>query len=128
MKATWFYSSFPASRSAIENELRLAFWKAGLGHMWLTCTKDEPPYACEGSWRGTAFKMEWAPGTFLRIQSDEPNPQLLDAFERLLGHSALAAYRSNDGKVIIEWRAKDGRARLQELQSSGVRDLEVLLK
>ncbi len=128
MKATWFYSIFPPSRSAIENELRLAFWKAGLGNMWLTCTKEEPPYVCEGFWHSAAFRMEWAPGTWLTLQSDEPNQSLLQTFERLVGHPALAAYRNNDGRVVIEWRAKDGHVRVQELQSSGVRDLELLNK
>ncbi len=128
MSAAWFYSAFPPSRSVIENELRLAFWKAGLGNMWLSCTKEEPPYICEGSWRDTKFKMEWETGKYLTIQSNEPNQALLDAFDRLLGHRALAAYRNGEGKVVIEWRAKDGAARLQELQSSGVRDLEPLNK
>ncbi len=126
MNATWFYSAFPPSRSVIENELRLAFWKAGYGDMWVSCTKEEPPYACKGLWHGTEFIMEWQPGKYLTIQSDEPNQALLNIFERLLGHPALAAYRNGDGKVIIEWRAKDGDARFEELQLSGVRNLERL--
>ncbi len=128
MSATWFYTAFPPSRSVIENELRLAFWKAGLGDMWLSCTKEEPPYVCAGLWRGAAFTTEWEPAKYLTIQSAEPNQALLNVFERLLGHPALAAYRNGDGKVIVEWRVKDGEARLKELESSGVHNLERLNK
>ncbi len=126
MSANWFFEHYPPSPSVIENELRLAFWKAGLDEIWFSCTKDTPPYACAGIWHGKQFTQEWDPSTFLLVKMDQPDQALLEAYERLLKHRALAAYRDANGKVVVEWRAKDGAARFQELEASGVRDLERL--
>ncbi len=126
MSAKWFLVQFPPSCSVIENELRQALWKVGLGNMWLSCIKDEPPYECRGSWRNQEFALEWEPGAYIMVKTPEPNQDLLDAFERMLRRRALAAYRNGDGRVIVEWRAKDANTRWQELEASGVQSLERL--
>ncbi|MBI3914052.1 MAG: hypothetical protein HY327_07685 [Chloroflexi bacterium] len=121
----WFTTNFPPSRHAIENELRLALWSAGFGQVWITCTKAESPYECTGSWQGTAFQVEWEPRTVLMLKMKEPNQKLLEVFERVLKHRALAAYQSN-GMVVVEWRTQSAAARFQELQSSGAQELQRL--
>ncbi len=126
MIARWFFANFPPSRSAIESELRQAIWRAGLQDMWLTCTHDQPPYACQGAWHGKEFALEWEPGSFILLKMTEPNQELLDAFEKILQHHALAAYKNGDNRVVVEWRIKDADARYQELQASGVSNLERL--
>ncbi len=128
MRPEWFYTQFPPSRSVIENELRLAFWKAGYGGLWFSCTRDEPPFGCLGMWRQKEFHIEWVPGDYLILKMSEPNQDLLKALERLLRHPALAAYRDGSGTVVVEWRAKNGAARLQELETSGAKDLEKFQK
>ncbi len=128
MTTNWFFTPFPASRHGIENELRLAFWKAGYGQMWFTCTKDTAPFECEGHWHNKDFSIEWEPANYLRLKMQDADEELLDAFRRILKHRALAAYRNGGGTVIVEWRVKDADARFQELQSSGVAQLERLDK
>ncbi|MCL5952825.1 MAG: hypothetical protein M1132_14110 [Chloroflexi bacterium] len=128
MSANWFFQLYPPSLSAIENELRLAFWTAGLDSIWFSCTKDTVPYVCQGIWHKEGFTVEWAPGDYISLKMDKPNQGLLEAFERAVKHRALAAYRDNDGKVVVEWRTKNGAARLEELNTSGVRDLQKLDK
>lgn len=128
MTAQWFTVHFPPSRFAIEGELRSNFWRAGYGHIWFTCTQDEPPYACLGTLDGDEFNIEWEPKTYLLLKTKEPNPRLLQAMERVLGHRALAAYRNGDGSVVVEWRAKNADQRFDELGASGVQDLERLNK
>ncbi len=126
MSAHWLFADFPRSRFAIETELRQTFWKAGWGKVWFTCLQDTPPFECAGSWNDTAFAIEWQPKTYLRLKMPAPNQTLLDAFERVLKHSALAAYKQNDGSVVIEWWINNPDARYRELQSSGVHSLERL--
>jgi hypothetical protein len=125
MSASWFLSELPSSRHTIENEIRLSFWESGFKQMWFTCTKDQIPFECAGRWRGNDFTVEFEPKKFLVLKMKEPNQDLLNAFERVLGHHALAAYRTN-GNVVVEWRVHDADARLKELQSSGAQELERL--
>jgi hypothetical protein len=115
----------PPSRHAIENEMRIAFWNAGFKQMWFTCTKDQAPIECAGRWRGKDFTVAFEPKKSLALKMPEPNQDLLNAFERVLGHRALAAYRDN-GTVIVEWRVKDANARFEELQKGGAKELERL--
>lgn len=125
MSASWFLSELPPSRHAIENEMRIAFWNAGFKQMWFTCVKDQAPIECAGRWRGKDFTVEFEPKKSLALKMKEPDQALLEAFERVLGHRAVAAYRVN-GSVVVEWRVKDADARFQELQSSGAKELERL--
>jgi len=126
MSTNWFFSSLPASRHGIENELRLAFWKAGYAEMWFSCTKEEPPYQCDGHWHDQDFAIEWEPTNFLLLKMKQADQELLDAFQRMLKHKALAAYKNGGGSVVVEWRVKDADARFQELQSGGAGELERL--
>lgn len=128
MTGSWFSIQFPPSRFAIESELRSIFWRAGYGNLWFSCLRDEPPYECLGLWKNTEFRFEWEPNTYLMLKTKEPDQHLLDAFERLLGHKALAAYKDEAGQVVVEWRAKGGQARLAELQAAQVKELEPLYK
>jgi hypothetical protein len=56
----------------------------------------------------------------------EASEELLDVFQRMLKHKALAAYKNGGGSVVVEWRVKDADTHFQELQSSGVGELERL--
>lgn len=122
--SSWFFTDLPLSRHTIENEMRLAFWTAGYKQMWFTCTKDQSPIECAGKWRDQDFTVEFEPKKSLCLRMKEPNEELLHAFERVLNHRAVAAYKNGGGKVIVEWRVKDADARYQELQSSGAKELE----
>ena len=128
MSASWLFKEYPASRSIIENDLRLVFWQAGLKSMWVSCTKETPPFECQADWRGEAFVIEWEPKQYLLLKMKAPNQDLLDAFERILKHRALAAYKNGDGQVVVEWRVGNADARFEELKASGVANLERLDK
>lgn len=128
MSASWLFTDYPASRSVIENDVRLAFWKVGAKGLWVTCTKDTAPFECQADWNGTSFSIEWAPKTYLLLKMKAPNNDLLNIFERMLKHKALAAYKNGGGAVIVEWRVKDANARFDELKAGGVASLERLDK
>lgn len=127
MSADWFFTNYPTSRFAIENDLRTKLWLTGFKGMWVTCLKDTPPYQCQGNWNSNDFVMEWEPKNYLLLKMKTPNDELLHTFERALGHKALAAYKNSDG-VVVEWRTKNADERFKELQSSGVAELERLDK
>ena len=127
MTPYWFSKKLPASRHGIENAIRLAFWAHGFGETYFTCVEPEPPIRCTGLWKSTtAFQVEWTPSDYFLLTMKEPNKDLLEAFERVLGHHALAAYRNAQGDVVVEWRAKNPDERWSELEKSGVTDLERL--
>ena len=126
MSATWFFTQFPPSRHGIENALRLAFWKAGYGEIWFSCTKDAPPYECVGNWHKQDFTIEWEPKNYLFLKMKDPDEELLDAFQRMVKHKALAAYKDPSGRVVVEWRVNDAPARIQELETAGAAELERL--
>lgn len=128
MSANWFFTPYPPTGSVIENNLRLSFWKAGLARMWFTCVKATVPFECLGFWGDEEFSLEWEPKNYLLLKMSAPNRDLLTAFERVLKRKALAAYRADDGKVIVEWRVKNTDARFDELKARGVADLERLDK
>lgn len=128
MSTNWFFNELPPSRHSIENQVRLAFWQAGFGRIYFTCTKDEPPFELEGAWSEKIFSVEWQPKEYLLLKMKEPDEALLDAFQRALRHKPLAAYRNGGGNVVVEWRARDVDARYQELQASGVAQLQRLSK
>ncbi|MEW5721295.1 MAG: hypothetical protein AB1817_21895 [Chloroflexota bacterium] len=128
MSANWFFTPYPSSRSAIENDLRLSFWKAGLAAVWFTCTKATAPFECQGFWGDAEFSLEWEPRNYLLLKMRAPNQDLLNAFERVLKHKALAAYRNGGGNVVVEWRVQGADARFAELKTNGVADLERLDK
>ena len=126
MTPYWFEKPLPASRHTIENTVRLSFWSAGLGGLFVTCLQEHAPYNCSGVWHDATFTMEWMPNSYLTLTMKEPNKELLESFEKVLGHKALAAYRDANNMVVVEWRTSGLRARYGELQTSGVKELEKL--
>ena len=126
MITNWFFTQFPPSRFVIEGEIRNALWQGGLTDLWLSCTHEEPPYEIQGFWQKKEFNLEWDGKTYIMLKTKEPDPELLERFERVLKHRALAAYKNGDGMVVVEWLAKDADARFQELRSGGAQDLERL--
>jgi|GEM_PF-695128 len=123
----WFAKKLPPSRHGIENAIRLAFWAHGFGETYFTCLNPEPPIRLTGLWKSTVpFDVEWVPNEYFRVTMKEPNKDLLEAFERVLGHRALAAYRNDKRDVVIEWRVHNPEERWNELSKSGVPDLERL--
>ncbi len=127
MTPYWFSKKLPASRHGIENAIRLAFWAQGFGDTYFTCTHADAPVKCAGLWKSNfPLHVEWTPNDYFMVTMKEPNKDALEAFERVLSHRALAAYRNAQGDVVIEWRAKNPEERFSELQKSGVTDLERL--
>ncbi len=127
MTPYWFSKQLPASRHAIENAVRLAFWGAGFGDTYFTCTEAQPPIKCIGTWRGThPFSLEWVPMDYFICRMDQADNDAFEAFERILGHHATVAYRDTNGEAVVEWRVRDSDKRYAELEQAGVKDLEKL--
>lgn len=127
MTPYWFAKQLPSSRFGIENAIRLAFWAHGFGDSYFTCVQPERPIRCTGLWKSTVpLEIEWIPLDYFKLKMQEPNQEVLEAFERVLGHRALVAYRDAQGGVVVEWRAGATDTRWLELEKSGVKDLERL--
>jgi hypothetical protein len=127
MTPYWFSKKLPPSRHGIESAIRLAFWAHGFGDTYFTCVNPDIPIRCEGLWKGSfPLHVEWVPDDYFKVTMPEPNKDGLEAFERVLGHHALAAYRNDAGEVVVEWRAHNPDQRWNELVKSEVKDLERL--
>lgn len=126
--ATNFLMLQPAnSRHTIENALRFEFWRAGFKSMWFTCVQDAAPFQAQAAWGEKQFAIEWEPKKYLLLKLAKPDQDALKAFEIVLKHKPLAAYKTGD-QVVVEWRVTDGDARFQELQTAGVGELQRLNK
>ena len=127
MTPYWFSKKLPASRHGVENAIRLAFWAQGFGDTYFTCVKADPPLRCTGLWKSvTPFEVEWVPNEYFTLTTKEADKDMLEAFERVLGHHASVAYRNDKGSVVVEWRVQDPEARISELEKNRVTDLERL--
>lgn len=127
MTPYWFSKKLPTSRHGIESAIRLAFWAHGFGDSYFTCVNPDVPVRCAGLWKSNfPVNVEWTPGDYFQVTMPEPNKDALEAFERVLGHRALAGYRNAAGEVVVEWRARNPDQRWGELVKSGVKDLERL--
>ncbi|MBI5650122.1 MAG: hypothetical protein HZC40_06720 [Chloroflexi bacterium] len=116
------------SRHAIENELRSALWRAGFKGMWVSCVQETAPFICQGAWGEKTFTVEWEPKNYLLLKSPSPDQELLNAFQTMLNHHPLAAYKNGGDQVIVEWRVKEPETRYNELHVAGVAELQRLSK
>jgi len=116
------------SRHTIENELRFALWRAGFKEMWVSCAQETVPFLCHGAWGEKTFTVEWEPKNYLLLKTPNPDQTLLNAFQVMLDHRPLAAYKNGGNQVIVEWRVKDPEARYNELHVAGVAELQRLSK
>ncbi len=128
MPSNFLLNNLPASRHTIENALRFEFWRAGFKNVWFTCTQETTPLQAQAAWGENTLNVEWEPSKYLLLKSSQPDQNALNAFAIVLKHKPLAAYKTAEGQVVIEWRIKDGDARFQELQSAGVTELQRLNK
>ncbi|MBI4674662.1 MAG: hypothetical protein HY741_23705 [Chloroflexi bacterium] len=127
MTPYWFSKKLPASRHGVENAIRLAFWAHGFGDSYFTCVHPEAPVRCAGLWKSNfSLDVEWVPSDYFTVTMSEPNKEALEAFERVLGHRALAAYRNDKGQIVVEWRARNPEDRWNALSNSGITELERL--
>jgi len=127
MSANFLMNDLASSRHTIENALRFDFWRAGFKTMWFTCVKDAAPFQAQAAWGDKQFTVEWESKKYLLLKLNKPDQDALKAFEIVLRHKPLAAYKTGD-QVVVEWRVQDAEARFQELQAAGVTELQRLNK
>lgn len=98
----WFMDKPGTNRYDIEVHVQRSFWHNGFGQAFFRCTSAEPPYACEGFWRGQELKFEWVPRQWLALYMQEYDDDVVDAFSsvmRLEPSLRYAVVSSPDGEV-----------------------------
>ncbi|MDQ7028385.1 MAG: hypothetical protein Q9O62_00715 [Ardenticatenia bacterium] len=128
MRNEWFYEQEPSSRFVIQEHLRQALWRMGLGMAWVEVERETPPYRAVVYWYDRRWTLEWEPAKYVRLSMPEDLPDVLRVMELMLGFRPLARYRQA-GQMIWEWwrRRTEREARWQELsQQEGLEELERL--
>lgn len=86
-------------------------------------------HGCGGAHKGNPFTITWLPDTFLLVTSRGYDPELIDAFSRVVEYKPFARYREPDsGLITTEWDKKDPNLRYQVLLKKGKLELTRLLE
>jgi hypothetical protein len=80
----WFMDKPGTNKYDIEVHVQRSFWHSGFGQAFFRCTSAEPPYACEGFWRGQELEFEWVPRQWLALYLREFDNDVVDAFSRVM--------------------------------------------
>jgi len=116
----WFYEQEPPSRFVIQEHLRQALWRMGLGMAWVEVEQEKPPYRAVIYWYDRRWTLEWEPARYARLTLPEELPDVVRVMELMLGFKPLARYRQ-EGRLVWEWwrRRAEREARWQELTQQG---------
>jgi hypothetical protein len=150
----WFMDRPGTNKYDIEVHVQRSFWHNGFGQAFFRCTRTEPPYACQGFWRGQELEFEWVPRQWLALYMQAYDAGIVAAFTRVMRLEPSLRYgiiSSPDGQVegaepepaapevaedtapgtgfeertVVEWRVRDRDERLAELgQRERVHDIE----
>ena len=112
----WFYSSKMPSAGAIGENMRHALWEMYVYGVWLTCTRNELPYAYRGLWQGKQFEVEMESRKYLIVRSKDDLPWIAEGFKRALRCVPTFKYQESDGRYAVEWRMDGREARWQGMQ------------
>jgi hypothetical protein len=126
----WFYDTPGHNTYDIEEHVRRSFWMYGFGRAWFRCTRAEPPYRCQGWWRGQELAFEWVPRRWLKVYLQSFDKSIVDGFSAVVGMKPFVRYNQGNGEnpsVIVEWRTTGLAQRFRELtEREDVRELERL--
>jgi len=85
--------------------------------------------SCGGRYKGEPFTITWVKDMFLLLSSKQHNPELVDAFAKVVEYNPFASYREpSSGLVTVEWDKIDPNGRYKELQKEGKLELTLLQK
>jgi hypothetical protein len=85
-------------------------------------------HSCEGRYKRNQFALTWVPDRFLLVSSKEYDPELINAFAKVVGYAPFARYREPDSKLVTtEWDKVNPDGRYQALQKEGKLELTKLL-
>ena len=124
----WFYDEPGHNAYNVEEHVRRSFWMHGFGQAWFRCTRAEPPYRCEGWWRGQELAFEWVPRLWLKLHLQSFDQDIVDGFSKVIGMKPFVRYtqeHNENPSVIVEWRTTRLGERYRELaEREDVRELE----
>ncbi len=77
-----------------------------------------------GSYMGKRFSMRWIHNEFLSVFLEEPVPELVEAFSKVVGYEPFARYVCADGMYAVEWDKVNPDKRYEKLQGEERKGLE----
>lgn len=141
----WFLDKPGANKYDIEAHVQRSFWHNGFGEAFFRCTEAEPPYRCEGFWRGQELEFEWVPRQWLTLYMQAYDENIVEGFSGVMrlqpsirytlaasqhgqgtGEEAPAEAEADEGagpqeRFAVEWRVRSVAERMRELvEQAGV--------
>ncbi|MBS1253382.1 MAG: hypothetical protein MAG451_02431 [Anaerolineales bacterium] len=98
----WFLDKPGTNAYDIEVHVQRSFWHNGFGEAFFRCTKAEPPYRCEGFWRGQEIAFEWVPRQWLTLYLQEYDEGLVEGVSGVMRFAPSIQYAlavSQDGSA-----------------------------
>lgn len=98
----WFLDKPGINTYDIEVHVQRSFWHDGFGEAFFRCTEVEPPYRCEGFWRGQEVAFEWVPRQWLILYLQEYDEAVVEGFSAVMRLSPSIRYTlavSQDGSA-----------------------------
>lgn len=80
----WFLDKPGDNTYDIEVHVQRSFWHNGFGEVFFRCTKADPPYKCEGFWRGQELEFEWVPRQWLTLYLQEYDEGIVAGFSGVM--------------------------------------------
>jgi hypothetical protein len=72
------------------------------------------------------MELIWEPQQYVLLKLSEYDEYVVNGLSTNLGFKPRFKYRDDAGRLTVEWRRGDLKARYEELKGAGVADLEVL--
>ena len=110
------YYTWPAQN--VENDL---IFQGGLNRSYLRLKNERFHDYLEvhlGSHRGNKFSMRWEHKNFLLVTLENEDPELINAFSKVLGQKPFVRYNFDGDKqpITFEWDSIDHQERYEKLE------------
>ena len=116
---TWFYSTPEPRPYYIEERVNHTLWKNRLQGVYMSCTQATVPIQMEGAWDGIQIQMEWKPGDYFILRTDQESKDLIGVIRQMLFNLRPAlTYEDPQGMHVVEWHTDGGEKRWSEVQGN----------
>lgn len=115
---TWFHETPENNPYLLQERVNGNLWMARLWSLYFVTEQAEAPFRMVAQYNEAPLTLEWEPGKWLRLRSDQAVPSVATAFSNILQIPASLTYTDIEGKIITEWHSDGGAAQWQKIQGN----------
>ncbi|MBN1965800.1 MAG: hypothetical protein JW910_14205 [Anaerolineae bacterium] len=115
---SWFYQTPTGSAYMLQERVNSNLWMARLWGVYFMTDSATPPFSMHGQWQGQTLSIEWEPGEWLRLYSQQDAPDIVNAFSNILQLPAVLTFTDPEQRIVTEWHRDGGEARWRQIQGN----------